>query len=348
MDKLKLACLSGALCALLWLPAAQSCSFNVTEEELKDPSVYLIDLAKFGIPDGSDYKDKAVAMATTRGINKALNYAAENGYSTVSFPKRQYAIISEWKGWGWVVIPEHDLKGIVVPSGLTLELGEAVFRLFPNNQVTYSLFFIFEAENVTINGGHLIGDRYEHDYSPSETLGSGTHEWGFGFNISHSKQISINGSKVEQMSGDAVIINSYLPEGAKPNDNVSIKNCELYDCRRQGISLVAGNNSELSYNHIYNIKNGTPPMCGIDVEVEAAHGCVGNYTRIHHNLIEDVEGGAIVCHTGDYIDVSENTVYNLIATVFSRHVKIYRNTLYNSSVIIADADYAIEYDNIIK
>jgi hypothetical protein len=336
--------LSGIICSVFCVLLMLSCS-SKTEEE--DTSVYVIDLAKFDIPNRDNYKDRDVAIATTRGINNALNYAKENGYTTVRFPERQYAIISEWQGWGWVVIPEHDLKGIVVPSDMTLELGKAVFRLLPNSQVTYSLFYIFEVENVTINGGHLIGDRYEHDYSETETLGSQTHEWGFGFNIAHAKNITINGAKVEQMAGDAIIINSYLPDGAKPNDNVQITRCELFDCRRQGISLIAGNNSELSHNHIYRIKNGTPPMCGIDVEVEAAYGCVGNYTRIHHNLIEDVTGGSIVCHTGDYIDVYENTVYNLIASVYSRYVKIYRNTLYNSQVLIYNADNAIEYDNTI-
>ncbi|MDR2423572.1 MAG: right-handed parallel beta-helix repeat-containing protein [Prevotellaceae bacterium] len=335
--------ISGVMCVFLLL----SCSSKNAKEDEQDTSVYVIDLAKFDIPDSDNYKDSAVAVATTRGINNALNYAKENGYTTVRFPQRQYAVISKWQGWGWVVIPEHEMKGIVVPSDMTLELGEAVFRLLPNSQVTYSLFFIFEVDNVTVNGGHLIGDRYEHDYSETETLGSQTHEWGFGFNIAHSRNITINDSKVEQMSGDAIIINSYLPDGAKPNDNVKITRCELFDCRRQGISLIAGNNSELSHNHIYNIKNGTPPMCGIDVEVEAACGCVGNYTQIHHNLIENVEGGSIVCHTGDYIDVYENTVYNLIASVYSRYVKIYRNTLYNSQILIYNADNATEYDNIV-
>jgi hypothetical protein len=333
------------MCYILCVLLLFSCSFKVEEEE--DTSVYMIDLAKFDIPDSDNYKDRDVAIATTRGINKALNYAKENGYTAVRFPNRQYAVISEWQEWGWTTVPEHDLKGIVVPSDMTLELGEAVFRLFPNSQVTYSLFFLYGIENVTINGGHLIGDRYEHDYSISETFGSDSHEWGFGFNIASSKHITINGSKVEQMSGDAVIINSYSPSEVASNDSVRIIHCELFDCRRQGISLIEGDNSELSHNHIYNITNGTPPMCGIDIEVEAAYGCVGNYTRIHHNLIENVEGGAIVCHTGDYIDVYENTVYKLIATVNSRYVKIYRNILYNTWIEIYNPDYATEYDNTI-
>lgn len=323
-----------------------SCSSEETSPE-EDPSVYIIDLEKFDIPDSEDYTDRTVAIATTQGINNALNYAKENGYTVVKFPARQYAIISEWKEWGWTVVPNHDLKGIVVPSDMTLDLGDAVFRLLPNNQVTYSLFFIYEVKNVTINGGHLIGDRYEHDYTVTETLGSQTHEWGFGFNIARSQHITINGSKVEQMSGDAVIINSYLPNNVNTNDNVKITHCELSDCRRQGISLIAGNNSELCYNHIYNIMNGTPPMCGIDIEVEVKYGCVGNYTQIHHNLIEDVLGGSIVCHTGDYIDVYENTVYQWITTINSKHVKIFQNTLYNSRIKIGNPDYAQEYENVI-
>lgn len=86
-------------------------------------------------------------------------------------------------------------------------------------------------------------------------------------------------------------------------------------------------------------------MCGIDVEVEAVYGCVGNHTRIHHNQIKDVTGGSIVCHTGDYIDVYENTVYQWITTINSQHVKIYQNILYNSRVKIGNPNYATEYDN---
>lgn len=333
------------MCSVLCVLFIFSCSSETAPEE--DSSIYVIDTKKFNIPDNDDYRDRAIAIATTRGINHALNYAKENGYTTVRFPDRQYAIISEWKEWGWTVVPGHDLKGIVVPSDMTLELGDAVFRLLPNGQVTYSLFFIYEVENVTINGGHLIGDRYEHDYAVSETLGSQTHEWGFGFNIARSKNIIISSSKVEQMSGDAIIINSYPPNDITSNDNIKITHCELFDCRRQGISLIAGNNSELCYNHIYNITNGTLPMCGIDIEVETKYGCVGNHTQIHHNLIENVTGGSIVCHTGDYIDVYENTVYNWITTINSLHVKIYKNTLYNSQVKIGNPDYAEAYDNMI-
>ena len=336
----------GATCPILCVFLILSCSSEVSTE--KDSSVYVIDLEKFNIPDSDNYKNRTIAMATTRGINKALNYAKENGYTVVRFPARQYAIISEWQEWGWTVVPKHDLKGIVVPSDIILDLGDAVFRLLPNNQVTYSLFFIYEVKNVTINGGHLIGDRYEHDYTMLETLGSETHEWGFGFNIACSGNITINNSRVEQMSGDAIIINNYGdPKTNTPNDGISITQCELFDCRRQGISLIAGNNSELCFNHIYNITNGTAPMCGIDIEVEEKFGCVGNYTRIHHNLIENVEGGSIVCHTGNHIDIFENTVYQWITTINSRQVKIYRNTLYNSRVKIGNPDDVEEYDNII-
>jgi len=328
------------LCTLLIL----SCSSETSKEE--ESSVYTIDLKKFDIPDSDNYYDRAIAIATTQGINKALNYAKENGYKTVRFPTRQYAIISEWKEWGWTVVPKHDRKGIVVPPDITLDLGDAVFRLLPNNHVTYSLFLIYEVQNVTINGGHLIGDRYEHDYAQSDQLGSKTHEWGFGFSIACSENITINGSKVEQMSGDAIIINNYGDPKTNPrNENVKITHCELFDCRRQGISLIDGNNSELCYNYIHNITNGTPPMCGIDIEVETKYGCVGNHTQIHHNRIEDVKGGSIVCHTGDYIDVYENTVNQWITTINSRNVKIYRNTLYNSRVKIGNPDYAVEYDN---
>lgn len=332
------------ICSIFCILFVLSCSSETSTEE--DSLVYMINLEKFNIPESEDYTDRTIAIATTQGINNALNYAKENRYTTVRFPARQYAIISEWKEWGWTVVPNHDLKGIVVPSDITLDLGDAIFRLLPNNQVTYSIFLIYEVDNVTINGGHLIGDRYEHSYAISETLGSQTHEWGFGFNIASSKNITINGSKVEQMSGDAVVINNY-PKTTDPNDNVKITHCELCDCRRQGISLVEGNNSELCFNHIHNINNGTRPMCGIDIEVEANYGCVGNYTKIHNNLIENVTGGSIVCHTGDYIDVYENTVNNWITTINSQHVKIFQNTLYNSHVKIGNPDYAVEYDNTI-
>ena len=60
------------------------------------------------------------------------------------------------------------------------------------------------------------------------------------------------------MTGDSIVIQDSMESGKQRTDTINIKNNELYNNRRQGISIMAGKNIVIENNEIYKIK-GNPP-----------------------------------------------------------------------------------------
>jgi hypothetical protein len=290
---------------------------------IRENPVYELQTENFGIDtQGGD------ARTTTDGINNALLWAKDNGYKTVAFPKGTYLIQCNWNNR---YIAPTD--GILVPSGLTLDLGEAVFKIEPNAYPAYAIFSVVGQSDVGIMGGTLIGDRYQHQYVQSED--SPTHEWGFGICVSASSNVVIQGVSIRDMTGDGIILEgSYqsLADGGSFSSEVQIYRCDIRSCRRQGISVIGIHNGEIARNSIYNI-GGTEPAYGIDVETEFDYSTEG--LRIHDNVIFACTGGAISCNNGADYKVYDNFCMdgNIIA-VKSRNVMIYDNTVSNSYIRI--------------
>ena len=294
------------------------------ESDVQNPDAdgwYTIDNDAFGISsDGQN------ARATTDGINTALDWASGNGYNKVRLADGTYMIQCKWQNR---YIAPTD--GILVPSNMSVDLGNAVLKIEPNSYVCSSIISVVDQSNVTITGGTLIGDRGEHTYSYSAD--SGTHEWGFGVLVSASSNVVVNGVTIRDTTGDGVILTgSYRPisSGGRICSNVSVLNCDISSCRRQGISVIGATDSVIAGNTIYNI-NGTAPQYGIDVEPEADYR-VDNL-KIYNNTIYGCTGGAINCNKGSNYEVYNNDcIGNKIIAVRCTNVSIYNNTITNSQI----------------
>ena len=304
-----------------------------------DPdSWYTINNAQFDI----DSTGKN-ARETTDGINEALSWAKGQGYSKIKFSEGTYLIQCDWNNR---YIAPTD--GILVPSGLMLDLGSSTFKMKTNNYPAYCIFGIVNKRNVTIKNGKLIGDLDNHVFAPSGS--SSTHEWGFGICVSASTNVTIEGVTIKKTTGDGIILEgSYEPlsSGGKVSSKVKISNCDISNCRRQGISVVGSTDSEIKGNKIYNIR-GTDPQYGIDVEPEFDYP-VDNL-KIHGNTIYGCSGGAITCCKGSNYEVYDNkcTDNNIIA-VFSSNVKIYENTIEDTFIrVMPEAKNVTVYDNILE
>ena len=296
---------------------------------------YTIDNEAFGIDNTGEN-----ARATTDGINSALAWAKTQGYKNIRFADGIYQIQCTWDNR--FVAPTD---GILVPSGLTLDLGSATFRLEISDQPAYCIFGIVGQDDVTILGGTLIGDLGRHIYSSSTQ--SFTHEWGFGICISASSHVLIQGVTVTDMTGDGIIIEGsydYLSNGGSMSDGVKIYDCEISHCRRQGISVVGAINSEIAGNTIYDIK-GTDPQYGIDIESELDY--TTKNIMVHHNLIYGCARGAISCNNGSDYSVYANVCKgNDIIAVKCSQVNIYHNTIQSSMIhVYSQATNVDTYDN---
>ena len=299
-----------------------------------DANWYTVENDRFGIDSMGGN-----ARATTDGINAALNWAKEQGYGYVRFPHGVYTIQCNWKNRF-----KAPTDGILVPSGLTLDLSGSTFAIEPNSDPEYCIFGIVNQTDVTILGGTLVGDRDKHTYAYSQD--SPSHEYGFGISVSASSNVLIQGVAIRDMTGDGIIMDgSYIPlaDGGMISSGVRILGCDISNCRRQGVSVIGAVDSEIAFNRIYNI-NGTNPQFAIDVEPEMDY--IVNNLIIHNNVIAGCTGGAISCHSGSQYQVYSNACQGSLLAVFSDNVNIYDNLVEKGQLHIYPGATDINlYDN---
>lgn len=157
--------------------------------------------------------------------------------------------------------------GLTINSNTSLIINGSL-NVKPNRFPNYYVIKCNEVENITIKGnGSIIGDKDGHLYDKWEY--ESTHEWGHGVGVIKSNNILIHGLNISKCTGDGISIT-----GEK---NI-IEYCNIFDCRRQGISFTKGKDLIIRNCEIYDIyvNDGTPPGAAIDIEPNSSgvvNGC---------------------------------------------------------------------------
>ncbi|HDR7848251.1 TPA: right-handed parallel beta-helix repeat-containing protein [Bacillus toyonensis] len=172
---------------LKWIPK----SFEATNST----SIYVLELDRWDVKnDGTD------AINTSQGINNALVWAAQQGYTEVVLPRGIYLIDKQ--------------TPIEPPSHLTLNLNGSTLKMETNNLTGYAIIS-FRRNQVysRITNGIIQGDRYTHDYSSG-----GTHEAGYGIELgsftppadggNNTRFVSLDNLDILDCTGDAITLNS--------------------------------------------------------------------------------------------------------------------------------------------
>ncbi|MCR2822006.1 right-handed parallel beta-helix repeat-containing protein [Lederbergia panacisoli] len=167
-----------------------------TSSKGDNQNVYELDLRKWGI-----FNDGTHPIETTKGLNAALEWTQQEGYTTFYVPAGTY-LISKGEG-----VDDPDSR-INIVSNITFLLDDkAIIQKESNGFEIYSTLYIdSEIENVTIKGGTIRGDRETHDYSQKGEYTGGTHEWGNGIDTKGAQNVIIDGVKIEKFTGDGIEI----------------------------------------------------------------------------------------------------------------------------------------------
>lgn len=185
----------------------------------------------------------------TEAFNTAIKKAAEDeDVESVYVPAGTYGI--------------NASQGIKMKSNTNLRMSsDAVLDVSGNALGNYSVILIRKVQNVTISGGQIKGERYEH---------SGTDgEWGMGIGIYDSSNISISDMKISSNWGDGIYLGTVNDSDEYYGCNgVKINNCIIEDNRRSNISIVDASNVTINGCTISNA-NGIAPQCGINIEPNA-------------------------------------------------------------------------------
>ncbi|MFC5045336.1 hypothetical protein ACFSTE_17505 [Aquimarina hainanensis] len=233
------------------------------------------------------------------------------------------------------------LEAINVPSNFTLIMSnDTHIRTFPNSSSKYSLLAVHDAENITIKGGNLYGDRDEHNYA-----GGGTHEWGHVLALRSAVNVVIDGVRAVNGAGDGIDINSigftHTPEGYKPSNNIIIKNCILDSNRRNNLTVSDGRDIRIENNQFLNASintahsTGIAPGFGIDIEAERERGDDGELIydemardiQIVNNIERGGRKGAFLVFIGYDILIEGNQTENSIGYSFGNGIKIRKNKI---------------------
>ncbi len=210
---------------------------------------------------------------------------------------------------------------ISIPADFHLKMSnDTHIRMQPNNFKQPSLLGIFTANNVTIEGGNLYGDRDEHDYSSG-----GTHEWGHCVNIDGSKNVTIKNIIITDATGDGINIHDFghtFDPHYTFSEDVLITGNKIIRARRNGISITGGKELIIEENELIDSgvstdkSIGTAPQWAIDIEPVWSNGIkfeIVENVIIRNNTERGSEKGGFVNARGHYITYEGNKMESTIA-----------------------------------
>lgn len=259
------------------------------------------------------------SQKTTNGINEAIRYANKKGIEYLKLEKGKYKIKTDGLF--------QNNKGILLCSNLTLDLNGSELVLESNNSKEYSVCYVAECQNVRVINGIITGDRNTHQYT-----GNSTHEWGFAVEIKSSNNVMISGMEIRQTTGDGIYIGKLVK---KDNSNeIIVKNSNIYQCRRQGISIISGENIQIINNEIHDI-NGTNPQSAIDLESNRTEEVIQNIKIAENKLYNLGNAYAIKVQKNIYkVDIQKNHISQDILIYEAKEmVKIKDNIIDKGNII---------------
>lgn len=225
-----------------------SISLNFLYKVNADNIDYVIELNKFNISN-----DNTNAKDTTEGINKALEYAKNQGYETVKLPEGHYAIDTS------VISPivlsdgenewTHNRKGIVMQSDMEFIMNDAVLEMVPTDDPYYSIFTISNCSNSRIIGGTILGDREDHNFgmrinNDGNELESGSFDENTGLPIEDDTKVRTKEFVLPEINGEFVdeFILICLENTTKNTTDGGVRYIYCYDENNNYLGIAPGDN----------------------------------------------------------------------------------------------------------
>ena len=240
------------LAGLFWIPA-------------KAATVPIYNVKNYGAVGNGTQDD-------TNAIQAAINAVDPAAGGTVYVPNGLYLV-------------RHNAQGgntsLKLKSNMTFQMDAgAEIKLVTNSADIYAILALNNAQDVSITGGTITGDRATHTGT--------TGEWGHGISVANGKNITIDGVKARDCWGDGFIVDGV---DCTTSHNVTIQNCTGDNNRRQGLSICNLNGGTIKDSTFINT-NGTCPQAGVDLEPYDSAQTVTNVT-ISGNTLRNNDSGVV-------------------------------------------------------
>lgn len=262
--------------------------------------------------DGTNEKD------TTEGINRAIEYASQNNINYIKLETGIYLVDG-------VYTELNIVGGIVLKSNICFDLNNSKIIQKDCKEIKYSILGLNCIENVIIQNGTIIGDKEGHNYQEINS----THEWGYGIEIKSCVNIEVKNVEILNTTGDGIIITSIYDSEVTLSNDIKVNNCNIHNCRRNGISIISATNVDIFENEIHDIQ-GTSPEAGIIMESWGENQVIDNI-NIYSNKLHNNRVGIDVQSNTNNINIFDNITYNPISILsVSGTCNVYNNIIYDS------------------
>ncbi|WOD43369.1 right-handed parallel beta-helix repeat-containing protein [Hwangdonia lutea] len=327
-----------------------------TTSGIQDP-VFTFNPQRWGIVQG--VVSDEVALKNKEILNSIMTKLKEININTMKIGAMDAYFKVDVNKIGRV---ENAGGSIQIPSDFHLEMSDDTYlRVQPNAAATYTLMTTYLTDNSKISGGNLVGDRFEHDYSPfTDAAGvkRDEHGWGHLIWIIGSHNVIVDNVNLSNATGDGIVFHSEtlrnndgsLMPGTREVNNVIVRNVNIDECRRNGISILDGRNITFDNCNITNTgqgeqqydasgskiysSSGTAPRYGIDLEsirTRNEDGTLNETALIEGVFIKNSnftgnEAGDIVVYTASNVIIENNYFDKWVANKASHNVTIRNNT----------------------
>lgn len=218
----------------------------------------------------------------TSSIQAAIDSLPSGG--TIFIPDGVYMIRAHVDGSSGNFL--RDQGGINLKDNITLKMSRnTTLKAIPNDRQQYNIIRTFGANNVTVYGGNLLGDRDTH-------LSTGG-EWGYGIAIMGSSNIVIKNINISKMWGDGINLQVLGSAGSQGNKNILIENVVSTYNRRQGMSVESVDGLIVRDSEFSNT-SGTLPSTGIDIEPYNGANAVINMLFENNRFLNNDEAGVLM------------------------------------------------------
>ena len=194
----------------------------------------------------------------------------------------------------------ENFGGLKLRDSLTLQLNDAELRALPSSYPQGGVLQAWRANNWKIIGpGRIVGERSIHSGAGGEAV--------HGILVLASSGWTISGNvEVKQCWGDGIYVGSIFQERGTYSQDFDISQVHVWNCRRNGISLVGARKGRIRTSHIHDM-NGTSPMAGIDLEPDFPEYPNGSI-QIENVRIHDVMFGIAVAAANNDITIAGSDV----------------------------------------
>ncbi|WP_109437352.1 right-handed parallel beta-helix repeat-containing protein [Aquimarina sp. AU119] len=258
--------------------------FEVQTPIMPNTQEYTIELDRWDIPNNGTN-----AIKTTTNLQAAIDWAHQESYSRVILPKGEYLVGEDVNDIYQGGIKIYDNTEFIFSEGAILEIDT-------NDKWNYCVISL-DGDNIIIRDGIIKGDRDTHIFTPRDSDGKTAHDEGHGICVwNTSNQVLIENMEIHSLTGDGSLV--------LDSNDVTFINNNIYNNRRQGISIVGGKRIEIKDNEIHHI-SGTAPQFGIDIE---GAGRVDEEILIQNNYFHHNTGGDIVNTSGEDVFILDNVM----------------------------------------